>query len=362
MKESYFAECLEKFHELPDQLQELIGGFDTCLKIKKIEDAYNVSLGFAAILVAVGELTIDDLPEYLRLKFDLDETKSEEIAGHLEEEIFIPALQFIGEHIAPESDAASLSPFGPISSMSDADKKELILKTFESEIIPALSAEPAKLQDFNVAIFQAFNTDDVLEDKVESFLYNNQEKISEHRLVMDGHPASPSIANWLKDFIKKYGSDIFNEVSLAEYLSSAPNISVITLAEKELVRKVLKLYRNLVFFPDSMNGVPVEQWEIFPVDRTKLNIVRDVLSDNQPLSPVVPVKENPAPTPAPTPVPAPASVPTPAPVPVSENNPEPEMTERQKIIFDLQKNLTKYSTSSLEYKAIHQEINRLSHK
>lgn len=335
MKESYFAECLDKFHELPDQLQNMIGGFEACLKIKKIEDAYNVSLGFAAILVAVGELTIDDLPEYLRLKFGLDETKSEEIANHLEEEIFIPALEFIGEHITPESGAAaSENPFGPISQMSEADKKELILKTFESEIIPALSAEPAKLQDFNVAIFQAFNEGDGLEDKVESLLYNNQEKISEHRLIMDGHPASPSIANWLKDFIKKYGSDLFNEVALAEYLSSAPNIKVITPAEKELVRKVLKLYRNLVFFPDSMNGLPVEQWEIFPVDRTKLNIVRDVLSDNHPLAATV----------------------------APEVNSEPEMTERQKIIFDLQKNLTKYSTSSLEYKAIRQEINRLSHK
>jgi len=334
MKESYFAECLDKFHELPDQLQNMIGGFDACLKIKKIEEAYNVSLGFAAILVAVGELTIDDLPEYLRLKFGLDEAKSEEIAGHLEEEIFIPALQFIGEQIISETEAAPLSPFGPISQMSEADKKELILKTFESEIIPALSAEPSKLQDFNVVIFQAFSLDDGLEDKIESLLYNNQEKISEHRLIMDGHPASPSIANWLKDFIKKYGSDLFNEVALAEYLSSAPNIKVITPAEKELVRKVLKLYRNLVFFPDSMHGVPVEQWEIFPIDRTKLNAIHDVLSDNQPTATVV----------------------------VPEANPEPELTERQKIIFDLQKNLTKYSTSSLEYKAIRQEINRLSHK
>lgn len=343
MKESYFAECLDKFHELPNQLQELIGGFEACLKIKKIEDAYNVSLGFAAILVAVGELTIDDLPEYLRLKFGFDEAKSEEIAGHLEEEIFIPALQFIGENISQEDGTAvEQNPFGPISSMSEADKKELILKTFESEIIPALSAEPAKLQDFNVAIFQAFNIDDVLEDKVESLLYNNQEKISEHRLIMDGHPASPSIANWLKDFIKKYGSDMFNEVSLAEYLSSAPNIKVITPAEKELVRQVLKLYRNLVFFPDSMNGIPVEHWEIFPVDRTKLNIIRDVLSDNHPLTATTPE--------------------SPVPAVIPEVNPEPELTERQKIIFDLQKNLTKYSTSSLEYKAIRQEINRLSHK
>ena len=109
---------------------------------------------------------------------------------------------------------------------------------------------------------------------------------------------------------------------MAEYLSQSPNIKSLKPEEKELVRKVLKLYRNLAFFPESMDGIALENWEILPLNH---NDVKNNLE-----------KEN-----------------------ISEN---PVITERQKTIFDLQKNLTKYPTTSLEYKAIHQEINRLSRK
>jgi len=325
MKATYLSECLEKFHDLPDQIQEMIGGFEACLEIKKLEDAYNVSLSFAVILVAIGELTIDDLPDYLNLKFKLDKQKGEEVADQIEEKIFDPVVDLLVEE---EERTNSIEPtenkkqFGPITEMPLADKKEFILKTFTSEIVPALKAEPAKIQDFNIALFQAFNEDEDLEEKVEALLYINQEKLSDHQIILDGHPASPSIANWLKDFIKKYGSNLFNEVALAEYLSQSPNIKSIKPEEKELVRKVLKLYRNLVFFPESMDGVVLENWEIFPVnhDEIKSNLAKENISEN------------------------------------------PVITERQKTIFDLQKNLTKYPATSLEYKAIHQEINRLSRK
>lgn len=325
MKETYLSECLEKFHDLPDQIQEMIGGFEACLLVKKLEDTYNVSLSFAVILVAIGELTIDDLPEYLNLKFKLDKTKGEEIADKLEAEIFTPVLDLVLESDEDSEEATiteAKTTFGPISTLPQADKKEFILKTFTEELVPALLAEPAKIKDFNIALFQAFNEDETLEDRVEALLYVNQEKLSNHQIILDGHPASPSIANWLKDFIKKYGSDLFNEVILAEYLSQSPNIKLLKPEEKELVRKVLKLYRNLVFFPESMDGVLLENWEIFPVGHSEIK--------NKPEA------EN-----------------------ISEN---PVVTERQKTIFDLQKNLTKYPTTSLEHKAILQEINRLSRK
>lgn len=321
MKETYLSECLEKFHELPDQIQEMVGGFDACSQIKKLEELYKVSLSFAVILVVIGELEIDDLPEYFNLKFNLDKSKAEELTNKLEEKIFDPVLDLVLEFNHNDDDSEEIKP-SSIIEMSSADKKELILRTFTNNLIPALQAEPAKIKEFNIILFQVFNEDDLLEDKVENLLYNNQEKLSNHQIILDGHPASPSIANWLKDFIKKYGSNLFNEVTLAEYLSQSPNIKLLKPEEKDLVRKILKLYRNLVFFPESMDGVLIDNWEILPVDDSK--IIEFAKQKN-----------------------------------ITEN---PVVTERQKTIFDLQKNLTKYPASSLEYKAISQEINRLSRK
>jgi hypothetical protein len=318
MKETYLSECLEQFHSLPEPIQDMIGGFDACLEIKALEEIYGVSLSFAVILLAIGELNLSDVADYLYLKFGFDKNKGEEVADKLEEKIFTPVLNAIIE----VNRGDELKQSGLISDLPLAEKKEFILKTFTEQLVPAITAEPAKIKDFNVAIFQALNEDETLTDRIESLLYINQEKISNHLIILDGHPASPSIANWLKDFIKKYGSDIFNEVTLAEYLSQSPNIKLIKPEEKELVRKVLKIYRNLVFFPESMEGVALESWEIFPVGHSEIKTETET--------------EN-----------------------VSEN---PVITERQKTIFDLQKNLTKYSSTSLEYKAIHQEINRLSRK
>jgi hypothetical protein len=338
MTESYLNECLERFHELPDQIQEVIGGFEAAIKIKNLEEKYGVDLSFAVILVAIGELNIDDLPDYLNLKFEVDKTKGEEIAKELEDQVFLNTLDLIInnpelQNIVSGEEVPAGTQFGPITNLSTEDKKELIIKTFSDNIIPALQAEPAKLQDFNIAIFQIFDIDENLGEKIENLLYVNQEKLSDHHIIIDGHPASPTIANWLKDFIKKYGSSLFDEVALAEYLTQSPNIKPLKPAEKELVRKVLKLYRNLSFFPESMDGVSLDQWEIFPVDRSKMvNISR------------TPINQKPA---------------------VNEiilEAVDEVASEKQKVIFDLQKSLAKYSPTTLEYKAISQEINRLSKK
>lgn len=319
MKESYLAECLEKFHNLPEVAQEFIGGFDACLEIKKLEEIYNISLSFAVILVAIDELTLADLPEYLQLKFKLDLARGEEVANILDEKIFTPVLDLIENG---DEDELEIVP-QRLSDKSLSERKELILDIFENQILKHLSADDDYLKDLNVAIFLTLNEDENLEDKIESLLYVNQEKITNHQIILDGHPASPSIANWLKDFIKQYGSDLFNEVTLAEYLTQSLNIRQLKPEEKDLIRKLLKLYRNLVFFPESMDGILMDEWEIFPVNKKNpdsLSVTKEKVIEEK----------------------------------------ESIISTKQKTILDLQKSLTKYPPSSLEYKAISQEINRLN--
>lgn len=325
MKENYFNESLEKFHNLPEEIQEQIGGFDACLKIKKIEETYNISLGFVVILVAIGELVIDDLPEYFKLKYGVSDEIGQKIADELEVEIFEPVVDLIlevGEIDDVLSDSGIVKD-NALLKMSLPQRKEFILNTFSKDILAVIKSDNTKIKDFNIALFKTFNEDEDLEDKVESLLYVNQERLSSKPIILDKQLVSPTIANWLKDFIKRYGSDLFNEVTLAEYLSQSENIRNITAKEKELVRKVLKLYRNLVFFPESMDGVLLDNWEIFPIEQPDISFKPEIVS--------------------------------------VESEP-PIVSERQKTIFDLQKNLTKYASNSLEYKALQQEINRLSRK
>lgn len=324
MNEAYLTECLEKFHNLPELAQDFIGGLDSCLEIKKLEETYKVSLSFSVILLAIDELTLADLPEYLKLKFNLDLAQGQEIMNILDEKIFTPVLNLIEDGGEERSDEKTQK----VSKKTLLERRELILNIFESNIISTISADSDYLKDLNLAIFLTFNEDEDLEDRVESLLYINQEKITEKQIILDGRLASPSIANWLKDFIKQYGSSLFNEVILAEYLTQSFNAKKLDQKDRDLIRKLLKLYRNLVFFPDSMDGVLMSDWEIFPINKPNsdsLAFIKDKINEK-----------------------------------INETT-DSGLSAKQKTIRALQEGLKKYSPNTLEYKAISQEINRLNH-
>jgi hypothetical protein len=324
---SYLAECLGKFGELPESIQEKIGGLAAVAKLQAIEDKYHLELSLAVLLVAVGEITTDDLPEYLRLEFSISQEISEAIADEIEDNIFAPIVDELIKALAQTDTAAAEAPSQEKTLVDwPFDKKrELILNIFSKTIVPTLKADNDYLRQLNIAIFQVLNADEDFEEKIISLLYNNSEILTRSQINLDNHSSSPTVANWLKDFISQYGSDLFSEVDLAEYLSSGFNVGPLSVGEKDLVKKLLKLYRNLVFFPESVENVPVKDWSVFPLDEG-IGAVNDVLDDQHP---------------------------------AAADNPVLELDDKQKAIFDLEKNLAKYNPASLEYKAIKQEISRL---
>lgn len=369
MDNDYFKQCLDQFNDLPDEVRQIVGGFEAALAVKKMEDKYRTPLSFLTILLAIGELSFEEVPEYLFQKHQLDKERGKAIGDELIVQVFAPVIAMaqnteedvINDVLGEESPLED-----PLATRSLSERRELTLDVFENRLVETLNADYAYLRELNIMIFKTFNDDPGLDDKVEALLYNNQEKISNRQISLDGRPSSPSAANWLKDFIKIYGSGLFSEVSLAEYLTKAPNIKFLGADEKELVRKLLKLYRNLSFFPESMDGILVENWEVFPVDQLK--------SDEMSMSPKPVSTPKPAPIIEPVPVSTPEPVPTSEPEPISSSTqfaepatPEPAtwpvdtaQEERRRMVLELQKSLTKYSPTSLEYKAIEQEINRLN--
>ncbi|MFH1233061.1 MAG: hypothetical protein V1649_00190 [Patescibacteria group bacterium] len=98
-------------------------------------------------------------------------------------------------------------------------------------------------------------------------LFSNQEKLTYKKFILDKKPYPPNVANWLKDFIKKNGSGIFNSLVLTEYLTNSENAKKLDSEERKSLRKLLLLYRNLKFFPESMNNISPEKWEIIPIDK-----------------------------------------------------------------------------------------------
>lgn len=345
---AYIKECLEKFQELPEGLKNKLGGPEAFALIKELEEKYNVSLSFLVVLWAIGELQDEDIADYLQAKYKLDASKASELSAELDKKIFSVVIDNLID--LDEEPAIGFD-------------KEMILNIFTEQLVETLeSSDNEKLQQLNVALFALFQADELFEDKVISLLYNNQERISTERIKIDDQELSPTVANWLKDFISKNSSEMFNNVVLVKYLADGHNVSQLKEADRNLVKKLLKLYRNLVFFPDSMGNTPLEEWEIFPIDRNasvsavqsrakKKAVINDIFQEEEgvvkPEEPLL-VSDQSKPTKT---EPLPASE---APTKQSELA-VPAKSEQE----ELEALLKNYQPRSFEYKTILQEINRL---
>lgn len=115
-------------------------------------------------------------------------------------------------------------------------------------------------------VYLLFNKEGFKEE-INKILLSSQEKLTHKEFVLDAKAHSPTVANWLKDFIKQRGSGMFDNVALADFVTNSKNAKNLDEQEKKLVQKLLQLYRNLKFFPESMPTDTGEEWEIIPIDK-----------------------------------------------------------------------------------------------
>ena len=150
----------------------------------------------------------------------------------------------------------------------EEEEKKAAVLLFKEDLIDVLEVPDDfknVIADYNETLIDLLH-DEEFKKNLENALYSNQEKIGENRISINDHEADETVANWLKDFIKINGSELFSGVVLAQYLSGAANTKKLNPAEKHLLSQLLKLYRNLAFFPDSMENLPLENWQIIPFE------------------------------------------------------------------------------------------------
>jgi len=351
---NYFTECLTKFRELTDPVREAFGGLETYAVVQEIEDKYKIKLSFLVILVAIGELEEEDIEEYLILKFKLTPSNAQVVKEELVAKVIDPAFEKL-INIKPEK--------------SIRVGKEEIINLFTKRVRETLKASPDTIRGLNIVIFKLLNSHEDLEEKIINLLYNNDETLTIARLILAEREVAPTISNWLKDFIKLNGSELFDDLVLAQYLSTSVNTKNLSFEEKELVSKLLKLYRNLAFFPESMDNLALVDWQIIPVDREKEAEFTDVLSEEKPVAKNKPSAQKPSVkvTPKVTVKPSVSKISPSAKIEKVEKfeiKPEikTEIKTENNSFDELKQTLTQYASDSLEYKAVLQEIGRLKKK
>lgn len=317
----YINECLMKFQSLSQSVREAFGQGDTYLKLKKMEEKYNVSLSFLMVLIAIDELEPDDITDYLVAKFSLTADQAEKIAEEFKDDILLPVLD--GEMDKSLAQSSSFT-------------KDKIEDIFSTGVLDMFSQPKEMIQAFNYEAFAAMDKDPLLEDRLINMFISNEELLSSASLTIDDRPHRGTIKNWLKDFIAKQGSDIFDSFILAKYINSLDGAVNLSPVEKNNLTKVLKTYRNLVFFPESMENVKVENWSIIPIEEGIEAVKKaDTVKSNRIDSTTTKKQAS------------------------SSNDGFSEAISLEK---DLLAMLAKYNRNSLEYKAIQEELNRLKKK
>jgi len=203
---SYYSDCLDKFNALPEDIKDDIGGFAALEKISQIENAYGVKLKFLVILVAIGELALVDIPEYLNKKDGIDLVKGEEIKKDLVNGVFQPLI------------TNDIDEFALVS--------QRIRKYFKNRLLEVLSGDDALKEVINEDLPNLFalEEDVILSvDELLKILLANQEKLTGKAFLLDGKLAEPTAANWLKDFIKKAGTGMVDNLVISKYVIDSEN-------------------------------------------------------------------------------------------------------------------------------------------
>jgi len=276
---SYINDCQLKFNSLPPEILDKVKSGPVASVIKKIEEQYNIDLSFLVTLVMIDELALRDIPEYLMKKYRIGDEESIDLKDELVDQVFKPI--FISDEF---------------NGLSAEDKIKTI---FQKEIIFTLQGDDEIKRDVNSIITNlllysvTINNDDLVK-----ILLANQEQLTAKQFVLDQKSTSPTVANWLNDFLRYVGTKPFSNVEIMQYVTSSSNAKILNEGEKRLVIKLLHLFCNLKFFPETINPeAPV--WEIFPIEKeaTKTfesplprGMVREPATAKQPFVPLA-IKE-----------------------------------------------------------------------
>lgn len=147
------------------------------------------------------------------------------------------------------------------------------------------------LDDYNGVLINLLDNDLNFRRELQSAFYQNQEKLTNLTITLDGRPAQPTIANWLKDFMTQKGAAWFDNVVLSDYLTTGANVKALTGEEKESLAALLVLYRHLRFFPQDLANLPPEDWEIIPLNLEGVSLSGKSLVKSRPAKPSLSAKE-----------------------------------------------------------------------
>jgi hypothetical protein len=154
--------------------------------------------------------------------------------------------------------------------MNKKQTKEDYIDLFKENLVDLLSLKEAYvLYELNLGLLEIFLEDKDFIKKIEKTIFQNQNKITSKEFSLEEKKLRPTVHNWLGYFIKENGSGMFDNICLSKFITYSDNAKKLDEEEREKLKNLLILYRNIRFFPKSQEDKGQEEWEVFPVNEER---------------------------------------------------------------------------------------------
>jgi len=227
------------------------------------------------------------------------------------------------------------------------EEESKIFNILEYNLIDILKGNMSSSSDLlnGSLIYLLFNKKDFKNNLIK-FLLKDEEKISNSEFITSHGKRHSTVSNWLKDFIKKSGKEFPGNVLVSDYIVKTSNAKKMAEEERSSLYRLLLFYRNVKFFPKSLENKDSDKWEIFPVlenyskNKKIIGIPKTIAEKN-----IEKMKEEAT--------------------HYKDNSLEKlavkEEIEHEKKIEELRFMATKFGEGSLEKKAIEEELKKMEH-
>lgn len=146
---------------------------------------------------------------------------------------------------------------------------------FKKLLVSILSSENEENKArLNSSILSLLTASPLNKKALEEALYESEEKISDKKIKLEQKFVEATASNWIKDFIAYYGTGLFDNLVLSEYITGSENTKGLDDGTRKLLIQLLLVYRNLKFFPSSMSDRPFAEQGIIPVKRDEAEFMK----------------------------------------------------------------------------------------
>lgn len=177
-----------------------------------------------------------------------------------------PALTTDPDLVSKYENLIILTKWEALNFLSEKEIIDLFLENFKESLetpdYDAWTKLSAKLVSMLV-----YEERDALKKNIVDALMRNQQQITDKEIMLEEKGVAPTVANWMKEYVRFMGTGPLDKLKQAEYFSDNKNMAALDVPTREKMMKLFNFYERIRLSSLTLGGVeetipvPEGEWE-----------------------------------------------------------------------------------------------------